>query len=137
MDPRVEKFLDTELSYRNNEKENGDLDVFVDLEGRTLNFASKDQRLSRIQFPKVRFLLFRISKADRQITLHIMRDIDLFSAFANVELSLEEGEKVRLRAGETSVEPEYRQNLVARGVADVLNPVAAIENHLKNHHRIN
>lgn len=104
MDPRVEKLLDTELFYRSNEKENGDIDVFVDLEERTVNLVSKDPRLSRIQFPKVRFLLFRISEADHRLTLHMMRDIDLFSAFANVELSLEEGEKVRLRVKKTLVE---------------------------------
>lgn len=108
MDPRVEKLLDTEFSYRSNEKENGDIDVFVDLEGRTVDLGCKDPRLSRIQFPKVKFLLFRISGEDRRLTLHMMRDIDLFSAFANVELSLEEGEKITLRMKETSMELSIR-----------------------------
>ncbi|MDO4793428.1 MAG: hypothetical protein Q3993_04545 [Filifactor alocis] len=115
MDLRVEQLLDTELSCRSNEKENGDIDVFVDLEGRTVDLGCKDPRLSRIQFPKVRFLLFRISRGDRRLTLHMMRDIDLFSAFANVELSLEEGEKVRLRMKETSVELSIGRTLPEEG----------------------
>ena len=42
---------------------------------------------SRIQFPYVRSILLRINKESSLMTVHLMRDIDLFSAFANFEVN--------------------------------------------------
>lgn len=94
---KVNSILETELVYRVKEKENEDMDIFVETDERTLNLVVDDGRLSRIQFPRVRFVLIRSSSHHRRICLHMMRDIDLFSSFANFELCLGEEEVLELK----------------------------------------
>ncbi len=80
--------LDTEFEYRVIREENNDIDLFVDLNYRTLDIDCVDNKFfnSRIQFPFVRALILRFNKEESIMTIHLMRDIDLFSAFANFEV---------------------------------------------------
>ena len=75
--------FDCDFEYRIIREEDDDLDIYVDIELGENNFFN-----SRIQFPFVRSVLLRINKNLDTITVHLMRDIDLFSAFANFELDL-------------------------------------------------
>ncbi|MEG0502575.1 MAG: hypothetical protein RR309_10655 [Cellulosilyticaceae bacterium] len=43
---------------------------------------------SRIQFPESRVILVRTSPTTRVVTIHVMRDIDLYSSFVNFEIDL-------------------------------------------------
>ena len=82
--------LDCDFECRTIREENDDLDIYVDVNYRCLYIELGDSEFfnSRIQFPYVRSILLRINKTMETITVHLMRDIDLFSAFANFELDL-------------------------------------------------
>lgn len=79
--------LDTDFEYRIIREEEGDIDLFIDVNYRSLDIDCDRCEFfnSRIQFPFVRSLILRISKDNYLMTIHLMRDIDLFSAFANFE----------------------------------------------------
>lgn len=82
--------LDCDFEYRIIREEEDDLDIYVDVNYRCLDIELEENNFfnSRIQFPFVRSILLRINKNLDTITIHLMRDIDLFSAFANFELNL-------------------------------------------------
>ena len=82
--------LDCDFEYRIIREEDDDLDIYVDVNYRCLDIDIGESSFfnSRIQFPYVRSILLRINKNMETITVHLMRDIDLFSAFANFELDL-------------------------------------------------
>ena len=82
--------LDCDFECRTIREENDDLDIYVDVNYRCLDIELGDSEFfnSRIQFPYVRSILLRINTTMETITVHLMRDIDLFSAFANFELDL-------------------------------------------------
>lgn len=84
--------LDCDFECRTIREENDDLDIYVDVNYRCLDIELGNSEFfnSRIQFPYVRSILLRINKNMETITVHLMRDIDLFSAFANFELDLSE-----------------------------------------------
>ena len=81
--------LDTDFEYRIIREEENDLDLFIDLNYRSLDIDTNNNTLfsSRIQFPFVRSIILRLNKNDYTMTVHLMRDIDLFSAFANFEVN--------------------------------------------------
>ncbi|MGL5348647.1 MAG: hypothetical protein ACRDA3_14960 [Peptostreptococcaceae bacterium] len=81
--------LDTDFDYRIIREEENDLDLFIDLNYRSLDIdgGNTDLFSSRIQFPFVRSIILRLNKESHIMTVHLMRDIDLFSAFANFELN--------------------------------------------------
>ena len=74
--------LDTDFEYRIIREEEGDIVNYrsLDIDCDGCEFFN-----SRIQFPFVRSLILRINKDNYLMTIHLMRDIDLFSAFANFE----------------------------------------------------
>ena len=80
--------LDTDFEYRIIREEENDIDLFIDLNYRSLDVDTEESLFfdSRIQFPFVRSLIIRINKENTLMTVHFMRDIDLFSAFANFEM---------------------------------------------------
>ena len=84
--------LDCDFEYRIIREEADDLDIYVDVNYRCLDIELGENSFfnSRIQFPYVRSILLRINKNMETITILLMRDIDLFSAFANFELDLSE-----------------------------------------------
>lgn len=83
--------LDTDFEYRVIREEDGDIDLFIDVNYRSLDIECDncDFFNSRIQFPFVRSLILRLNKDSHLMTIHLMRDIDLFSAFANFEFNYE------------------------------------------------
>lgn len=80
--------LDIDFEYRIIREEDNDIDLFIDINYRSLDIDTQGSDLfsSRIQFPFVRSLILRFNKESHTMTVHLMRDIDLFSAFANFEL---------------------------------------------------
>lgn len=81
--------LDTEFDYRIIREEDNDIDLFIDINYRSLDIDCGDSRIffaSRLQFPFVRSIILRFNKLNNLMTVHLMRDIDLFSAFANFEI---------------------------------------------------
>ncbi|WP_343101686.1 hypothetical protein [Romboutsia sp. MSSM.1001216sp_RTP31141st1_G3_RTP31141_220114] len=82
--------LDTDFEYRVIREEENDLDLFIDLNYRSLDIKLEDSNFfnSRVQFPFVRSIILRLNKESDIITIHLMRDIDLFSAFANFEINI-------------------------------------------------
>ena len=83
--------LDTDFEYRIIREEANDIDIFIAINYRSLDIECDDCNFfnSRIQFPFVRSLILRINKESNSMTVHLMRDIDLFSAFANFEFNYE------------------------------------------------
>lgn len=67
-------------------REESDEDIFFDVDLMTVNIEFEDQRFSRLQFPKVKMILIRTSPMTSKVTIHFLRDIDLFSSFINFEL---------------------------------------------------
>ena len=98
--------LDIDFDYRVIREENNDIDLFIDVNYRSLDIDTDNNGFfnSRLQFPFVRSLILRINKESNVMTVHLMRDIDLFSAFANFEVNYDncviniknEFEKVRM-----------------------------------------
>lgn len=82
--------LDTDFEYRVIREEENDLDLFIDLNYRSLDIKLEDTNFfnSRVQFPFIRSIILRLNKESDIITIHLMRDIDLFSAFANFEINI-------------------------------------------------
>ena len=80
--------LDSDFDYRVIREEDYDLDLYIDINYRCvdINIGESNFFNSRIQFPYVRSILIRINKESYLMTVHLMRDIDLFSAFANFEV---------------------------------------------------
>ena len=82
--------LDTDFDFRVIREEGNDIDLFIDINYRSVNIDTNNDGFfhSRVQFPYVRSLILRINKESDIMTVHLMRDIDLFSAFANFEVDL-------------------------------------------------
>ena len=81
--------LDTDFEYRIIREEDNDIDLFIDINYRSVDIDCQNNNLffsSRLQFPFVRSIILRFNKLDNIATIHFMRDIDLFSAFANFEI---------------------------------------------------
>ncbi len=80
--------LDTDFEYRVIREDENDIDLFIDINYRSVDInCDKDSLFaSRLQFPFVRSIILRLNKLNNILTVHFMRDIDLFSAFANFEI---------------------------------------------------
>lgn len=80
--------LDSDFDYRIIREENDDIDLYIDINYRCVDINVGESQIfnSRIQFPYVRSILLRINRQEHLMTVHLMRDIDLFSAFANFEV---------------------------------------------------
>ncbi|WP_373599537.1 hypothetical protein [Paraclostridium bifermentans] len=80
--------LDTDFDYRIIREDENDIDLFIDINYRSVDVNCDKDNLfaSRLQFPFVRSMILRLNKLNNILTVHFMRDIDLFSAFANFEI---------------------------------------------------
>ena len=80
--------LDSDFDYRIIREEDNDVDLYIDINYRCVDINVGESQIfnSRIQFPYVRSILLRINRESHFMTVHLMRDIDLFSAFANFEV---------------------------------------------------
>ncbi|WP_053985523.1 hypothetical protein [Niameybacter massiliensis] len=71
-------------------KRGEDTDYFIETFSYPLNLEMDHALTSRIQFPMSRAVLIRTSPYSSKVTVHIMRDVDLRSSFANFELELKD-----------------------------------------------
>lgn len=80
--------LDSDFEFRVIRESEEDIDIFVDINYRSVDIDASDSKMfkSRIQFPFVRAIILRIDKEWYDMTVHMLRDIDLLSAFANFEI---------------------------------------------------
>ena len=80
--------LDSDFEFRVIRETEEDIDIFVDINYRSVDIDASDSRMfsSRIQFPFVRAIILRIDKEGHDMTVHMLRNIDLLSAFANLEI---------------------------------------------------
>ena len=64
------------------------IDMYIDLDYRSVNIVDEKMDFfnSRIQFPRVKAMIIRITSESEIATIHLLRDIDLLSAFANFEV---------------------------------------------------
>lgn len=81
------KFFETNLEMRMIPR-GEDEDYFIETLSYPINLELTHELMSRIQFPKSRAVLVRTSPYRKDITIHIMRDVDLYSSFANFEIDL-------------------------------------------------
>lgn len=84
------QYIETNLKVREINRE-GDIDYFIETLSYPINYDMHIEGMSRIQFPMSRAILVRTSPHSEWVTIHILRDIDLFSSFANFELKLGTG----------------------------------------------
>ena len=82
------KNINTNLEYRIIQRE-GDVDYFIETLSYPIILELQIPFISRIQFPKSRAVLVRTSNNTKNVTIHIMRDVDLHSSFANYEIDLD------------------------------------------------
>ena len=68
-------------------KRDEDIDLFIQTLGVPIHLEMSEGQYSRIQFPKAKALLLRMSPINESVTCHILRDVDLFSSFANFEVN--------------------------------------------------
>lgn len=81
-------YVNSDFDLRIVKEDDEGVDLFVDLNYRTLEIDDEysDFFNSRIQFPLVRGLIIKLDPVECLATIHLLRDIDLFSAFANFEI---------------------------------------------------
>lgn len=82
----------SDFEYRIIKEDKSNMDIYIDLDYRTLDIVDKNMVFlnSRIQFPKVKAIIIRITSINNLMTIHLLRDIDLLSAFANFEIDYSE-----------------------------------------------
>lgn len=84
-----------------------DTDYFIETFSYPVNLELAHPLTSRIQFPKSRAILVRTTPYREDVTIHIMRDVDLYSSFANFELNLSQHRlKIQKEEGYIQVELE-------------------------------
>ena len=104
-----EDLIETNLETRVIERE-GDQDFFIETFLYPMNFEIDIPYMSRIQFPMPRAVLIRTTPISRWVTVHVLRDIDLFSSFANFELDLTD-KKLVLKKEEGYIRLYLRENM--------------------------
>nr|WP_302598061.1 hypothetical protein [uncultured Cellulosilyticum sp.] len=86
--------ITTNLEYRIIERE-GDKDYFIETDFYPVNMELRIPGMSRFQFPLSRAILVRTTPCNDWITIHVLRDVDLFSSFVNFEVDLS-GKKLNI-----------------------------------------
>lgn len=90
--------LESDFLFRKVLKDEEDVDIWIATDGRCVNIIAEempDFLFSRLQFPRVRWIIIRMSN-DSQVdtaTVHLLGDEGRASAFCNFELRLK---KVKL-----------------------------------------
>lgn len=83
--------LESDYEVRVLREEQGDLDLYMDMDDRVINLflpSSNGNSISRLQLPKVKGILIRFwdHEDSHTATVHFLRNIDLQSHFLNFEL---------------------------------------------------
>lgn len=86
--------ITTNLEYRIIDRE-GDQDYFIETDFYPVNMELNISGMSRFQFPLSRAILVRTTPCNDWVTIHVLRDVDLFSSFVNFEVDLE-GKKLNI-----------------------------------------
>lgn len=82
-----ENHIKTNLEYR--EVARGeDKDYFIETLSYPINLEIDNPHFSRMQFPVSKAILIRTSPITDKVTIHIMKDTDLYSSFVNFEIDL-------------------------------------------------
>ncbi len=97
--------LESDYEIRIIREDEFDVDLFIDINYRSvdIDIGNNDLNISRIQFQMVRAILVRFSKNGTRMTCHMLRDIDLYSAFSNFEIEYKD-KVVRIKKIEEKVE---------------------------------
>lgn len=87
--------LESDFLFRKVLKDEGDVDIWIAVEGRCVNIIVEEAPeflLSRIQFPRVRWVIIRIANDSQEgtATLHFLGEEGRASAFCNFELQLKQ-----------------------------------------------
>ena len=85
------KNINTNLEYREIIR-GQDIDYFIETLSYPIFLKLPNKLISQVQFPMSRAVLVRTSPTTSKVTIHIMRDIDLHSSFANFEIDLKDKE---------------------------------------------
>lgn len=88
---------DFEIREIRKEDENGDVDLFIPIEYRTVNLFIPfidNSKMSRIQLCEVKNIIirFNVREGNNRCSVHFLKDIDLFSHSLNFELDYENHE---------------------------------------------
>ncbi|MGL5674818.1 MAG: hypothetical protein ACRDDX_00185 [Cellulosilyticaceae bacterium] len=95
--------IDQALSVRTINRQE-DIDYFIDTQAYPVHLALSLIGISRMQFPNARALLIRTSPTSTFATLHILKDVDLYSSFINFEIDLSLLElQIKLEEGHISL----------------------------------
>lgn len=80
--------MESDFEHRVIKDDGKNIDIYVDLDYRSVNIVDNKMSFfnSRIQFPRVKAMIIRITSENEIATVHLLRDIDLLSAFANFEI---------------------------------------------------
>lgn len=110
--------LESDFLFRKVLKDEGDVDIWIAVEGRCVNIVvegAPEFLLSRLQFPRVRWVIIRMTNdsQDGAATIHFLGDEGRASSFCNFELQLKQV-KLIFRKDEEGA-PEFkiiRKNLL-------------------------
>lgn len=81
--------LNIELPYRVIKEDDTDHDIYIDTDMYTVNMILPGMDyLKRLQFPLVKGVIIRATSLNKTVTVHLLRDIDLFSSFCNLDMDL-------------------------------------------------
>lgn len=88
---------DFEIRQIRQEDENGDIDLFIPIEYRTVNLFVpfiEEEKMSRIQLSEVKSIVIRFNtnNNDNRCSVHFLKNIDLLSHLLNFELEYEQYE---------------------------------------------
>ncbi|MEG0249546.1 MAG: hypothetical protein RR561_00680 [Peptostreptococcus sp.] len=80
--------MESDFDYRIIKSDDYNMDIYIELDYRAVDIVDKNMEFcnSRIQFPRVKAMIIRITTLNNLMTIHLLRDIDLLSAFANFEV---------------------------------------------------
>ncbi|MBU5675240.1 hypothetical protein KQI88_02260 [Alkaliphilus sp. MSJ-5] len=86
---------DFEIREIRQEDENGDVDLFIPIEYKTVNLFLpfiKEENMSRIQLSEVKSIVIRFntSNVNNRCSIHFLKNIDLLSHLLNFELDYEQ-----------------------------------------------
>lgn len=84
------KNIYTNMDYRIIREDGIDQDIIIPMDNGILDFEISDFNIfDRIQFTNIYAILLRITNQNNTICIHLLKDIDIFSSFINMDINLE------------------------------------------------
>ncbi len=79
----------TNMNYRIIREDGIDQDIIIPMYNGILNFDISDFDIfDSIQFTNIYAILLRITNQNNSICIHLLKDIDIFSSFVNMDINL-------------------------------------------------